>query len=289
MNALSEFAADFRDGASISSALEKDGVVIIRGFSGRDQCEALKQRAFELIDSFDIDAHRTVFSTTTQSHARDDYFMGSGGSIGFFLEEEAFAPDGALACEKRRAVNKIGHALHDLDPVFSDFSRSPAMRAASRVAGLRSPLLLQSMVVVKPPSIGGEVTCHQDSTFLYTEPESCIGFWLALDEATAENGCMEFIPGEHKGPLRRLFRRNGCGGAELVDLVDDPYPEHKRVMVPAAVGDLVIFTGRTPHMSAANRSASPRMAYTLHMIEAGAHYPDFNWLQRPSAMPLRGF
>jgi phytanoyl-CoA hydroxylase len=121
-----------------------------------------------------------------------------------------------------------------------------------------------------------------------TEPESCVGFWLALDAATLENGCMEFIAGEHKGPLRRLFRRTD-GGTEMIDLSSDPYPEDRRVAAPVAIGDLVIFSGRTPHMSRANRSQKPRMAYTLHMIERTAHYPADNWLQRPAAMPLRGF
>lgn len=277
------------DLTAIRAAFDKTGVVIVKNFAIAKECEGLKQRAFELIDAFDIDAHRTVFSTTTQAHADDEYFLNSGGAISFFLEEEAYGADGKLKRAKRESVNKIGHALHDLDPVFSAFSHSKKMEAAARGVGLDSPLLLQSMAIMKPPSIGGEVTCHQDSTFLMTEPETCIGFWLAIDEATLENGCMEFIPGEHKGPLRRLFRRTAGGGAEMIELSDAPYPEDRRVAAPANVGDLVIFSGRAPHMSRANRSQNPRMAYTLHMIEAGAHYPADNWLQRPEEMPLKGF
>lgn len=275
---------------ALSDAFEETGVVIVRGFASAEECAALKARAFALIDGFDIDAHRTIFSTTTQSHAADEYFLSSGDRISFFLEEEAFDEAGRLARGKQEAVNKIGHALHDLDPVFAAFSRSRRMRAAAQAVGFREPRLLQSMVIMKPPGIGGEVTCHQDSTFLYTEPESCVGFWVALDEATLENGCMEFIPGDHNGPLRRLFRRRPEeGGTEMVTLDDAPYPEERRIAAPAAVGDLVIFSGRAPHMSRANRSPHPRMAYTLHMIEAGAEYPAWNWLQRRADMPLRGF
>lgn len=275
--------------SAMRAAFEETGVIILKGFATPAECAALKRRAFDLIDEFDADAHRTIFSTTTQAHAEDEYFLNSGGNISFFLEEEACGADGKLKRPKRQSINKIGHALHDLDPVFSAFSHSAKMAAAARAVGFADPLLLQSMVIMKPPSIGGEVTCHQDSTFLYTEPETCVGFWLAIDEATLDNGCMEFIPGEHEEPLRRLFRRKEGGGTEMIELSDVPYPEERRVAAPAAVGDLVIFSGRAPHMSRANRSTKPRMAYTLHMIEAGADYPSFNWLQRPGNLPLKGF
>jgi phytanoyl-CoA hydroxylase len=282
-SAVAENAAEFR------AAFDETGVVILRSFASVEACAALKARAFALVDEFDIDAHHTIFSTKTQAHAADDYFLSSGDKIRFFLEEESYDASGRLTVPKRHAVNKIGHCLHDLDPVFAAFSRSPAMQAAAKAAGFRSPSLLQSMLIFKSPGIGGEVTCHQDSTFLYTEPDSCVGFWVALDAATVENGCMEFIPGEHKGPLRRLFRRKECGGAEMVLLDDRPYKEEFRIAAPAGVGDLVVFAGRTPHLSRANRSARPRAAYTLHMIEADAHYPGWNWLQRGADMPLKGY
>jgi len=68
-----------------------------------------------------------------------------------------------------------------------------------------------------------------------------------------------------------------------------PWPEHLRVAVPARQGTLVVFTGRTPHLSGPNRSPKSRHAYTLHVIDKTCHYPADNWLQRRPDLELRGF
>ena len=65
------------------------------------------------------------------------------------------------------------------------------------------------MYIFKQANGGDEVTCHQDSTFLHTEPRlTCLGLWLALQDATLENGCIWARPGSHKEGLRRQFVRN---------------------------------------------------------------------------------
>ncbi len=102
------------------------------------------------------------FRRTTQSHAGDRYFQESGGAIRFFFEEDATDQPVPLS------LNKIGHALHDLDPVFDRISRQPRMAALARALGLVQPLLLQSMYLFKQPQIGAEVGWHQDATYLFT-------------------------------------------------------------------------------------------------------------------------
>lgn len=76
--------------------------------------------------------------------------------------------------------------------------------------GIYDPLLLQSMYIFKQPRIGGEVTCHQDATFLYTGPLRMIGLWFALEDATTENGCLWAIPGGHKSGLKSRFVRTAA-------------------------------------------------------------------------------
>jgi phytanoyl-CoA hydroxylase len=88
---------------------------------------------------------------------QDAYFLDSASEINFFFEEKAFNEQGQLQTPKALAVNKIGHAMHDLDPVFRAFTRSQPVSAVLRSLGFQRPLPVQSMYIFKQPSIGGEV------------------------------------------------------------------------------------------------------------------------------------
>ncbi|MBL8687746.1 MAG: phytanoyl-CoA dioxygenase family protein [Rhodospirillaceae bacterium] len=270
------------------TAYRRDGFLVVKGFADPAACDRLVQRSYELIDAFDPTTV-SVFTTDEQTRTTDDYFLGSGDTIRCFFEAEAFDRDGRLAVPKRQAINKIGHALHDLDPVFAPFSRDPRLRGISSQLGLDAKLL-QSMVILKPPGIGGEVSAHQDATFLYTDPVTVAGFWFALEDATVENGCMWGLPGGHRLGLKRRFRRSGDGVVfDELDPSPLPLPPEGYVPLEAPKGTLVMLDGLLPHWSAANRSTRSRVAYSLHVIDGAAQYPDDNWLRRSPEMPLRGF
>jgi phytanoyl-CoA hydroxylase len=153
---------------------------------------------------------------------------------------------------------------------------------------MMDPLAVQSMAIFKQPGIGGEVGCHQDACFLYTEPLSVTGFWIALEDATLDNGCLWAQPGGHLDPLRRRFRRKVGGGTEFEMLDARPLPPPSElVALPVPAGTLVVLHGLLPHWSGANRSSRRRLAYALHCIEAAAEYPASNWLRRGPGLPLR--
>lgn len=279
--------SDKPDKNELAAQFDVDGFLVIDNFYSVAACNALLQQRDKLIDDFDPESHAVIFGAQSQSHAAHDYFMDSANNISFFLEEGAVSKTGTLLRDKHQAINKLGHAMHDLDPVFDEFSRSPQLAALAPKLGLAEPKLLQSMVICKPPHIGGEVGCHQDSTFLYTEPESCIGFWVALEAATCENGCMWAAAGGHKDPLRSRFMRDGTD-MKMQSLDDKPMPEADTPL-EAPIGTLIVLHGRLPHQSAANRSQHSRSAFTLHMVDGTAHYAKENWLQRQPDFPSRGF
>ncbi|UJR83298.1 phytanoyl-CoA dioxygenase family protein [Sandaracinus amylolyticus] len=270
----------------LSERYRRDGFLVLEGFVEPARCDALRAHADRLVAGFDPDAHRSVFTTNEQTRHSDDHFLDSAGEIRFFFEEDAFDASGVLRQPKERSINKIGHALHDLDPEFDAFSRDPKIEALVAELGLAAPLLMQSMYIFKQPFIGGEVRCHQDSTFLHTEPEAMIGLWFALEDAHRGNGCLWAIPGGHHAGLKSRFVREGR--ATRFEVRDEtPWDDSLLVPLEVPKGTVIVLDGLVPHMSQANRSPASRHAYTLHLVSGESAYPSTNWLQRPT--PARGF
>jgi phytanoyl-CoA hydroxylase len=267
----------------------ENGYFVLEGFASASECDDLRARAVELVKQFDPAQVVSIFSTHEQSRLTDEYFLTSGDKIRFFFEENAFNSDGTLKYEKEKSINKIGHALHDLDPVFEKFSRSHKVKQLAAAIGFEDSLLLQSMYIFKQPNIGGEVTCHQDSTFLYTEPIAIVGLWFAIEDATIENGCLWAIPGGHRDGLKSRWVRTPDGGMKFEIHDAEPWDEDRLVPLEVSKGSLIVLHGLLPHRSFENRSPRSRHAYTLHLIDSQAIYPDDNWLRRSDEMPLRGF
>ncbi|KAL9259832.1 Phytanoyl-CoA dioxygenase-like protein [Drosera capensis] len=251
------------------------GFLVLESFASDDEIGRLRKRIDELLDGFD-GSSSVIFSTKNHSHAKDNYFYDSAENISFFFEEKAFDDEGKLKQPKKLSINKVGHALHDHDPAFKKFACSEKMSSLLFSLGYKRPVVIQSMYIFKQPGIGGEVVPHQDNSFLYTEPTTCTGLWLALEDATIENGCLWAIPGSHKKGLVRRFVRGDDGV-----YFDRPSPSYEpKDFVPIEVksGSLVVIHGDLIHQSFENQSSTSRHAYSLHIVDTdGCRWAEDNW------------
>lgn len=145
------------------------------------------------------------------------------------------------------------------------------------------------MIICKQPEIGGAVPPHQDSTFLYTDPPSAVGFWYALEDATLDNGCLSFVPGSHKSAvIKKRFVRLKEGGTGFEDVEEgkgDGVREKggigaraeaegvgEFVMGPVTKGSLVLIHGNVLHKSERNLSDSSRWIYTFHVRHTFSYF-----------------
>ncbi len=275
--------------ASQVNRFHDDGYLVIENAVDRVRRQELRAAIARIQDAFDPSSHRSVFSTGDEDQGRDETFFRSAERIEFFLEEGALDSQGELTRPLDQSINKLGHALHDLDPTLGAFARQPLFARALRDLGLEEPVLWQSMVIFKQPRIGGAVRWHQDASYLFTEPSSVVGAWLALEDATRRNGCLLVQPGGHRSPLRERYRVDWvrrCGHLETLD--ESPWPsEEATVALEVPAGSLVLFHDHLPHASAANLSPRRRLALTFHFADARSHWSEDNWLQRPTLPDFR--
>ncbi|GAB2296964.1 hypothetical protein Dimus_031068 [Dionaea muscipula] len=259
-------------------SFNSQGFLVIESFASPEEIESLRNRVDELLDEFDCSSS-VIFSTKNHSHAKDNYFYDSAENISFFFEEKAFDDEGKLKQPKKLSINKVGHALHELDPTFRKVSYSEKVSSLLSSLGYKRPVIIQSMYIFKQPGIGGEVVPHQDNSFLYTEPTTCTGLWLALEDATIRNGCLWADPGSHKKGLVRRFVRGDDG--VYFDRPSPSYDQKNFVPIEVKAGSLVVIHGDLIHQSFENQSSTSRHAYSLHVVDTdGCSWAEDNWIRR---------
>ena len=265
----------------------EQGFVVLNQLFASEELELVKAQAAKIVNNWHDEDRSHTFGTQDNDRSGNNFFLESAETMSCFFEEEAFDEKGDFVQDRSLCINKIGHALHALDPVFERFSHQSVLGDIAKDIGLVEPQIRQSMYIYKQPKIGGEVNWHQDATFFFTTPQSVVTYWFAMEDATLENGCLWVEPKGHKGPLRERFNRDGNNTC-MQTLNDKAWPIETGVPVEVKAGSLVVFQGQLPHYSAPNRSNKSRQAYTLHVTDGCTEYASENWLHAEK-LSLKGF
>ncbi|KAI1287244.1 Phytanoyl-CoA dioxygenase domain-containing protein 1 [Halotydeus destructor] len=274
---------------SVSRDYRDKGYAILPDFLADVEVSRLLDEIDSLVTKSEVDIV-SIFETGA-NQSGDKYFVESGDKIRFFFEKQALAPNGQLEQTVRQGLNKVGHALHWLNPVYKQVTFSDKVKQLVRhVAQFERPTVPQSMFIYKNPTIGGQVVAHQDASFLHTEPTiKLMGIWIALEDATIENGCLWFVPGSQADGLKRRFIRNPDGDQPPLIFTNEApnYPDDAFVAEPVKKGTCVLIDGLVVHKSEANLSQKWRPAYTFHVIdESGTEWSAGNWLQPSPQLPF---
>lgn len=182
------------------------------------------------------------------------------------------------------------HFPHWVSPLVRDLINHPAIAGVVRqIAGAHlahwdgAAKCCQSMLFVKGPGMQGQAW-HQDERFIPTRDRSLLGAWLAIDDATVDNGCLWVVPGSHRNGY--LWPTTPHGRPDEYDSSDMAYgfDEAEGVPVEVRAGSVVFFNGYLLHRSLCNRTAGYRRALVFHYMNAWSLLP---WTTKRSVHGLK--
>lgn len=260
----------------------QNGCLKIENFLNQEEIDELRQGLRDVVDNIpDVTNYTFSVYGSGKNKEADEFFINSGDKVRYFFENDAFDKEGKLLVDRQKALNKVGYALHWWNPIFKKHTFSQKVKNLLKSFEYKDPVIVQSMLIFKKPKIGEIVKPHQDSTFLYTEPPTCIGLWFPLlEDVTLENGCLWFVPGSHKDKVHQRFIRNLTKDPLLLMEGKLPdYSDEEYIPVPAKIGDCVVIHGSVVHKSGRNTINLPRTIYTFHVVEKGAPWSEKNWVQ----------
>jgi ectoine hydroxylase-related dioxygenase (phytanoyl-CoA dioxygenase family) len=149
------------------------------------------------------------------------------------------------------------------DAAMAQFCRRPELLLLAAQALGPDVDFYWDQLVFKAPETAKDFPWHQDDAYGRVDPSPYLTLWIALNDATAENGCMWVLPGSHKRgfiPHRR--------GPEGLACHDNTHAD-QGVQVPVAAGSILVFWSLTVHKSGPNLSGDVRRAYIVQYTKAG--------------------
>lgn len=238
---------------------ERDGYLAFVDVLSEPEVEAARAALTELVERMARDA------TTRQKGA---FWMLDGKKFGVQFEN-GYSPENANV----DSIDQIELKVRKLMWFVDEHSHLEMLgRNHPKICGVlesligRDPILYQDMALVKPPFIGSEKPWHQDNAYFSVTPlEAICGVWIALDDATIENGCMHALRGGHKlGALKHHHDRD----CEIL-------PDRLNVDIPVVpielpAGGAMFFSGMLPHQTPPNSSPTRRRALQYHYRSANS-------------------
>ena len=153
------------------------------------------------------------------------------------------------------------------DLSFLNYARDPNI--LDMVAQVIGPdiILWNSSFFAKPAVNGKKTPWHQDGEYWPLRPLATCTVWLAIDEATVENGCLKFMPGSHKRKQLRPHRTNKDPNFTLhQELLESEYDDDKAVPLELEAGQMSLHDVYLLHGSEANDSGKPRRGMTMRFM-----------------------
>jgi len=207
-------------------------------------------------------------STNLLTRAEVDFFV-ENGYLGPYA---AMSPDDMAPIRRDIEENVLttdgpnprsrGQSRHMDQPVIYDLATHPAI--IDRIAGLLGPDLVvwASNFWLKPPG-GAEIPWHQDINFWPLEPPLNTSAWIAIDNVTVENSCVQIIPGSHRQSLSHVKAEAGQAFGEMADPA--AFDASGAINMELRPGEFFIFSERTLHRSSVNRSTLRRLGLSIRV------------------------
>jgi phytanoyl-CoA hydroxylase len=233
----------------------RDGFIVVEALLSTEQLSAVKQAFRDMVRVYGPNRELAEVRHTADGHTeirkRNDPFF-------FQLEkgvEPALNNPEAMELQVRKFMWMEQEAAVFADILGTESRLQEIVRALIQ----DTPLLYQSMALIKPPMIGSTKPWHQDNAYFSVQPlDSIVGVWIAIDEATVNNGCMHMLRGQHKaGAFRHEHKRDCEINVRKLDL-------STLIPVPLKPGGALFFSGMIPHETPPNRSTKRRRALQFH-------------------------
>jgi phytanoyl-CoA hydroxylase len=237
------------------NAYQRDGFLVVPELLSLEQVERVKQAFRDMVSVYAADRDKAEMSLSNEGNV----VIKKHGDPFFFQMEKGIDLDLEDLNKLELQVRKFMCFEHEA-PVFEEvLGEASPMRRLVESLIQDTPVLYQSMALIKPPKIGSTKPWHQDNAYFSVEPlESICGVWIAIDEATVRNGCMHMLRGQHKlGAFRHEHKRDCEINVRKLDI-------STLTPVPLKPGGALFFSGMIPHETPPNRSDDRRRALQFH-------------------------